>query len=107
MNLNIVTDTKGYKVLDVAVVDSLSLLNGPRDKLVAMYKTEIVGKGKEHYASFLNNVIDKAKEELHKKAEKLGGDALYDVKVSPFIQDVKGDTLVGAVAQCVVLKKGD
>jgi len=103
--VEIVIDTKGYKVVDVVVVDSLLLLNTFRDKVISMVKTEITGTAKDYYASFLNDATDKAKEELHKKAEKLGGDALYDIKVNPFIQDVKGDTLVGAIAQCILLKK--
>lgn len=105
--MEIVIDTKGYKVLDVVVVDSLLLLNTFRDKVNAMVKTEITGTAKDYYASFLSDATNKAREELNKKAKELGGDALYDVKVNPFIQDVKGDTLVGAIAQCIVLKKGD
>lgn len=105
--MKIVTDASGYVVVDVIAVDSLLLLNTFRDKVNAMIKTEITGKAKEYYASFLEDAISKAKEELKNKAEKLGGDALYDIQIKPFIQDVKGDTLVGSVAQCVVLKKGD
>jgi len=103
--VEIAIDTKGYKVVDVVVVDSLILLNTFRDKIMSMVKTEITGTAKDYYTSFLNDAIDKAKEELHKKAEELGGDALYDLKVTPLIQDIKGDTLIGAIAQCIVLKK--
>lgn len=105
--MKIVVDTKGYEVVDVAIVDSLTLLNTFRDKIMAMVRTEITNKAKDKYASYLSDATDKAKEELYKKAEKLGGDALCNITIKPFIQDVKGDTLVGAIAQGIVLKKGD
>ena len=104
--MNIVTNADGYEVVDIAVVDSMTLLNTFRDKIYSMIKTEITGDAKNYYASFLEDAVNKAKEELEKKAKELGGDALFDVRVDSFIKDVKGDILIGAVAQCLVLKKG-
>lgn len=105
--MEIVVDTKNYAVIDVAIVDSMTLLNGIREKFEAIVKTEMTGKAKEYYASFLKKAIDNAKKELIKKAEELGGDALYDIKIEPLIKNIKGDMLIGAVAQAIVLKKGE
>jgi len=103
--VEIVTDTKGYKAIDVAVVDSLTLLSGFADKVMSMIRSEITGKEKDSYVSYLNDATDEVKKGLFEKAEKAGGDAVYDIKINSVIQDIKGNTLLGAIAQCIVLKK--
>lgn len=105
--MKIVINSDGYKIVDIETSDSLTLLNSFRDKVDAIVKSEFrkSEEAKEYYATYLREASNNIKKELFKKAEEKGGDAICDIKITPVIENMKGDLLLGVFAQCLILKK--
>jgi len=101
--MTIVTNTKDYEVIDIVTVDVLNPMM-LKEQIQNLLKGKTIGN-KEYVESLFDETNKQIKEKLGNKQEEIGLDALYDVRITPFIKDVKAETFIGATAQALGLKK--
>lgn len=101
--MTVVTDAKDYKVVDIVTVDVLNPMM-LKEQIQNLLKGKTVGN-KQYVQSLFEETNKEIKEKLDAKQNEMELDALYDVKITPFIKDVKSETFIGATAQALGLKK--
>ena len=101
--MTIVTDTKNYEVVDIVTLDVLNPMM-LKEQIQNLLKGKTVGN-KQYVESLFEETNRQVKEKLGEIQKKLGFDALYDVKITPFIKDIKAETFIGATAQALGLRK--
>ena len=101
--MTVVTDAKDYEVIDIVTVDVLNPMM-LKEQIQNLLKGKTVGN-KQYVQSLFEETNKEIKEKLDAKQKEMELDALYDVKITPFIKDVKSETFIGATAQALGLKK--
>ncbi|WP_457749120.1 hypothetical protein [Sulfurimonas sp.] len=102
--MNIVLNTAGYKASRLVVADAILQPSFFKSRLKEL-TGRVSGETKDFYSTLFEEAEKKAQEKLAEKIEEGRFDGVANLKVSPFIQEIRGDVFVGAVAQGLGLIK--
>lgn len=104
MEILISPDSSKYKVAEVLTVDVILQPNVFKSRFEEL-KGRITSGTKDFYGSLFEEANTEAFKKLEEKSKELGCDALCNVIVKPFFEDIRGDVFVGSVIQAYGLKK--
>ena len=100
--MNIILNTTGYKAKRLVVADVVLQPNLFETRLKEL-SGRLTAKTKDYYNSFFKDAIAQVQMELKEKVEREGFDGVTNLKVTPFMKELRSDVFIGAVAQCIGL----
>ena len=100
-------DTTGYEVSKLVVVDVILQPSFFKSRLKEL-GGRLTGDTKDYYGALFGEAVEKAQEAFAKELESGRLDGVTQLQINPFIQEIRGDVFVGAVAQGLgLIKKGE
>ena len=102
--MKILINADGYEVKDIFTADVILQPNFFKSRFEEL-KGRMTGETKDFYNEFFEQSIKEAKNKLFEKLENGEMDAVTDIRITPFMSDLRGDVMIGAAAQGLGLKK--